>query len=314
MTGVGVLLGTAAYMSPEQAKGREADKRSDIWAFGCVLYEMLTGRRAFDGDDMVDVLGAVARLEPNWEALSSDIPRSVRMLIQGCLVKDRRKRVAHISVALFLLDNGPSLAADTTGTVRAAQRRWLSHVATIAATVVAVMFAFAVIRREATAPAPIRRFALDLAGNSVFTANGRHVVAVSVTVCRSGDGAEKNRSANAEAERLTGTAGSTGTTTASAAFFERSIAASALLQTPNIVTASLRWIRGCREIGILIVVFTPLETMFAGRSFRRPPESGEYLRKGGATGGSLSGRRSTAAVRGKAQNRKLSGLRNRQLV
>src|SRR5436305_1320366 len=69
MTGVGVLLGTAAYMAPEQAKGRPADKRSDIWAFGCVLFEMLTGTRAFDGEDIVDVLGAVARLDPNWGAL-----------------------------------------------------------------------------------------------------------------------------------------------------------------------------------------------------------------------------------------------------
>ena len=94
MTGVGVLLGTAAYMSPEQAKGREADKRSDIWAFGCVLYEMLTGRRAFDGEDMTEVLGAVVRLEPNWEALSSDVPQPVRTLLQRCLVKDRRKRIA----------------------------------------------------------------------------------------------------------------------------------------------------------------------------------------------------------------------------
>jgi serine/threonine-protein kinase len=65
MTGAGVVLGTAAYMSPEQAKGREADKRSDVWAFGCVLYEMLTGRRAFDGEDTTDVLGAVVRLEPD---------------------------------------------------------------------------------------------------------------------------------------------------------------------------------------------------------------------------------------------------------
>src|SRR5262249_451725 len=65
MTGVGVLLGTAAYMSPEQAKGRPADRRSDIWAFGCVLYEMLAGRRAFEGEDVVDLLGAVTRLEPN---------------------------------------------------------------------------------------------------------------------------------------------------------------------------------------------------------------------------------------------------------
>src|SRR5436305_1827558 len=69
MTGVGVLLGTAAYMAPEQARGKPADKRSDIWAFGCVLFEMLTGTRAFDGEDIVDVLGAVARLDPNWGAL-----------------------------------------------------------------------------------------------------------------------------------------------------------------------------------------------------------------------------------------------------
>src|SRR6187402_2256033 len=86
MTGVGVILGTAAYMSPEQAKGRAADKRSDVWAFGCVLYEMLTGQRAFDGEDMTDVLGAVVRLEPNWDALSKDVPRPVRTLLQACLI------------------------------------------------------------------------------------------------------------------------------------------------------------------------------------------------------------------------------------
>ena len=63
---MGVILGTAAYMSPEQAKGRAADKRSDIWAFGCVLYEMLTGRRAFEGDDVSDTLAAVLRGEPDW--------------------------------------------------------------------------------------------------------------------------------------------------------------------------------------------------------------------------------------------------------
>src|SRR5438477_9489029 len=82
MTGIGVLLGTAAYMAPEQAKGRPADKRSDIWAFGCLLFEMLTGTRAFDGDDIVDVLGAVARLEPAWDALPARTPSSVRALIR----------------------------------------------------------------------------------------------------------------------------------------------------------------------------------------------------------------------------------------
>ena len=123
MTGVGVLLGTAAYMSPEQAKGREADKRSDIWAFGCVLYEMLTGRRAFDGEDMTEVLGAVVRLEPNWEALSSDVPQPVRTLLQRCLVKDRRKRIADIAAALFVLDHQASVAATSTASERALPRR-----------------------------------------------------------------------------------------------------------------------------------------------------------------------------------------------
>src|SRR5262249_43006952 len=112
MTGIGVLLGTAAYMSPEQAKGKPADKRSDIWAFGCVLYEMLTSGRAFEGDDTVDVLGAVARLEPNWQALPSGVPLLVRTLLQSCLVKDRRRRVADISTALFVLDRATTLATE----------------------------------------------------------------------------------------------------------------------------------------------------------------------------------------------------------
>jgi len=111
MTGVGVVLGTAAYMSPEQAKGYEADRRCDIWAFGCVLYEMLTGRRAFDGEDRTDVLGAVVRLEPNWDALPAEVPQPVRTLLRSCLVKDRRRRVATMSTALFVLDKSAELAA-----------------------------------------------------------------------------------------------------------------------------------------------------------------------------------------------------------
>ncbi len=74
MTGIGVLLGTAAYMSPEQAKGREADERSDVWGFGCVLYETLTGKRAFDGEDMSDTLASVLKSEPDWAALPADVP------------------------------------------------------------------------------------------------------------------------------------------------------------------------------------------------------------------------------------------------
>ena len=75
MTGVGVLLGTAAYMSPEQARGKAVDKRTDIWAFGCVLYEMLTGKRAFAGEDVSDTLAAVLKGDPPWSALPSDLPQ-----------------------------------------------------------------------------------------------------------------------------------------------------------------------------------------------------------------------------------------------
>jgi serine/threonine protein kinase len=85
-TQAGVILGTAAYMAPEQAKGRPTDKRSDLWAFGCVLYEMLTGKRAFDGEDLAEVFGAVVRLDPDWAALPPDVPLPVRMLLRTCLI------------------------------------------------------------------------------------------------------------------------------------------------------------------------------------------------------------------------------------
>ena len=103
MTGIGVLLGTAAYMSPEQAKGRAADKRSDVWAFGCVLYEMLTGRRAFQGDDVSDTMAAVLRGEPDWNLLPSDLAPAVRSLLRRALEKDRRERIGDAAAALFVL-------------------------------------------------------------------------------------------------------------------------------------------------------------------------------------------------------------------
>src|SRR5215475_5022785 len=103
MTGVGMILGTAAYMSPEQAKGRPADKRSDIWSFGAVLSEMLTGKRAFDGDDVSDTLANVLRGQPDWTALPADFPEHVRLLLQRCLEKDRNKRVSDVGVVQFLI-------------------------------------------------------------------------------------------------------------------------------------------------------------------------------------------------------------------
>src|SRR5262249_51814257 len=89
MTMAGVILGTAAYMSPEQAKGRAADKRSDIWAFGCVLYEMLTGRRAFEGEDVTDILANVLKEAPDWTKLPADTSAPIHRLLRRCLQKDR---------------------------------------------------------------------------------------------------------------------------------------------------------------------------------------------------------------------------------
>jgi Tol biopolymer transport system component len=128
MTRMGMILGTAVYMSPEQAKGKPADKRSDIWAFGCVLFEMLTAKRAFDGDDLTETIAAVVRGEPEWTALPRDTPPQVRVLLKGCLEKDRKVRIGDIAVARFLLDQGAVLAASAAGTSavpsKAVSRTW----------------------------------------------------------------------------------------------------------------------------------------------------------------------------------------------
>jgi len=89
----GVILGTAAYMSPEQARGKAVDKRTDIWAFGCVLYELLTGKQAFAGDDITDILAAVVRAEPDWQALPAATPVKIRDLLHRCLQKDKTLRL-----------------------------------------------------------------------------------------------------------------------------------------------------------------------------------------------------------------------------
>ena len=104
MTQAGLILGTAAYMSPEQAKGRVVDKRSDVWAFGCVLFEMLTGRRAFEGEDVTDTIAAIVRGTPDWQALPPETPPQIRLLLQRCLEKDRRARISDIGVARFLMN------------------------------------------------------------------------------------------------------------------------------------------------------------------------------------------------------------------
>ena len=103
-TRVGVILGTAAYMSPEQAKGKRVDRRADNWAFGCVLYEMLTGRRAFEAEEVSETLAFVLTREPDWDALPEATPGPVRRVLQLCLTKDRAQRIRDIADVRLALD------------------------------------------------------------------------------------------------------------------------------------------------------------------------------------------------------------------
>ncbi|HKO13085.1 MAG TPA: protein kinase [Acidobacteriaceae bacterium] len=112
-TGSGMLLGTAAYMSPEQARGKRVDRRADIWAFGCVLYEMLTARPAFDGEATAEILAAVLRNDPDWSQLPSSTPTHVRVLLQRCLQKDAKQRLRDIGDARISLEEVLSGAAPT---------------------------------------------------------------------------------------------------------------------------------------------------------------------------------------------------------
>jgi len=99
MTRIGMLLGTAAYMSPEQAKGRPADKRSDVWAFGCVLFEMLVGHPAFGGEEVTETLAEVLKGTPDWTALPAATPQGIRRLLRRCLEKDRKERLPDLGTA-----------------------------------------------------------------------------------------------------------------------------------------------------------------------------------------------------------------------
>ena len=174
MTGVGMLMGTAAYMSPEQAKGRPADKRSDIWAFGCVLYEMLSGKRPFDGEDVTDVMVAVLSKEPDWSALPASVPGSIRALIRRCLEKDRRKRVGDIAAALFALDEHASLGGSATVLRRRPLWRRVAALTGVVLVVAAVGGAavwFAT-RPPDSVPPRVSRLTITSSGTAALTNNG----------------------------------------------------------------------------------------------------------------------------------------------
>jgi Tol biopolymer transport system component len=138
MTQAGMILGTAAYMAPEQARGKPVDKRADIWAFGCVLYEMLTGRRAFPGEDVTDTLAAIVRAEPDWTLVPRDLSATLLAFLRRSLQKDPKQRVGDIRDMRFALEGafetaGPQPAPPTTSPASGARLAWLAFAAALLA-------------------------------------------------------------------------------------------------------------------------------------------------------------------------------------
>ena len=158
----GVILGTAAYMSPEQARGRAVDRRADIWAFGCVLYEMLTGRRLFDGETVSDVIAAVLTRPPQLDALPGTVPRALRRLLERCLERDPKRRLRDIGEARIALQDivaggpGDDAAPGMAGAASPLMRRPGNVAAAVALTAAVALIAGFVLggRRGAETPGP----------------------------------------------------------------------------------------------------------------------------------------------------------------
>jgi len=164
MTHAGMILGTAAYMSPEQARGRAVDRRTDVWAFGCVLYELLAGKQAFGGDDVTEALAAVVRGEPNWGALPQATPPHLRRLLERCLQKDPAKRLRDIGDAGLELEAPPERLAFTPA------RRHVLVLGAVLVLVAALAALAAWMLKPSTLEAPLRK--LELASGKVQPAYG----------------------------------------------------------------------------------------------------------------------------------------------
>ena len=193
-TQMGVIMGTAAYMSPEQAKGKTADRRSDVWAFGAVLYEMLAGRRAFQGEDVSDTLVSVFRDDPDWSRLSEDVPARVRRAIQVCLQKDLKQRVRDVAAIRLAIEGAfettvtPSeqgVAPLPTGMARTIPVK-LAVPFVVVAMVAGIGGTWWATRPESVAPAQTMRFEAMLNGlgpgegvlQAELSPDGRHMVYV----------------------------------------------------------------------------------------------------------------------------------------
>jgi Tol biopolymer transport system component len=168
ITEIGLVVGTARYMSPEQVTGQDVDTRTDVWAFGCVLYEMLTGRPVFAGRSVSEVAAALLRDEPDWSALRPDVPRAVTRLIRRCLRRDPRARLQHIGDArIELVDLEQDAESQGVRAVPPPGRRWLQWLI-VAALVMAAMASGFLLRPRERASGPAARLSLELPAPLTF--------------------------------------------------------------------------------------------------------------------------------------------------
>ncbi len=177
----GMILGTPAYMSPEQARGKDVDARTDIWAFGCVLYEMLTGRQTFAGETATDVIAQVVTGQPDLNRLPADTPAALRSLLAATLQKNAAQRLQHIGDARLFLDPAFALpAAPLSGAERPARRGpWIAAAAVVVLLAAAIPMAWVYSRASASAPTSMRFEASfpGLVGNNAALAPDGHAIA-----------------------------------------------------------------------------------------------------------------------------------------
>ena len=165
MTQPGTILGTAAYMSPEQARGKTVDKRTDIWALGCVLYELLTGKHAFEGEDVQEILAGVMRGEPDWQALPETTPASIRVLLRRCLEKDAKRRLRDAADLQIQIEETQAASAITVSAGAAAiptRTVWRRAMPWAVAVLLSVVIGLAAWTLKPAPPQPVTRTVINL--------------------------------------------------------------------------------------------------------------------------------------------------------
>ena len=180
VTQAGRVMGTPAYMSPEQARGKPMDRRTDIWSFGCLLYEMLTGHLPFEGETTTDILARIIEREPDWDLLPEATPPNIRVLLWRCLAKDPRRRLQHIGDAVIEIDETLNAPPDkpvlAEPLVKVTDRRWWRlGIVYVSAGLVIGLIAAGIFLRRPTAPprseldrAPTQRFVIELPENQAL--------------------------------------------------------------------------------------------------------------------------------------------------